>query len=253
MAVYTIELYRLIQSGYDVGMQDYQLPSFLTTPESQAAWREQLNKAIIDNFYFDEICCLPPDRWKRLFNNTLNLKMLYYSRMYDALSANWSFDSGSTLEEIITDTGTIKDTGTIARTYTDARTGTDTVTDSGTDTSTYTGYGLQVASDTPAALLNVENQIEDNTYASAASKNSIQNTSENKKGTSTKTEYGNNLKHDGTDTNDLTKATDMERKRTTKGVNGKSSAELFMNYQKALVNVNEMLFNELRECFMGVY
>ena len=48
MAVYTIELDRLLQStDFDSGLFDYPVPSFLTTPEEQNAWREALNKKII--------------------------------------------------------------------------------------------------------------------------------------------------------------------------------------------------------------
>ena len=45
MAVYTIELGRLIDTGYDIGMDTYPVPSFVTDP---AAWRKQLNQKIIN-------------------------------------------------------------------------------------------------------------------------------------------------------------------------------------------------------------
>ena len=53
MAVYTIELDRLLQAtDFDIGLSDYPVPSFLTTVEEQNAWREALNKKIISHYRF---------------------------------------------------------------------------------------------------------------------------------------------------------------------------------------------------------
>ena len=39
MAVYTIELGKLIQSGYDIGLNDYPVPSYLSTEDEKNQFR----------------------------------------------------------------------------------------------------------------------------------------------------------------------------------------------------------------------
>lgn len=89
MATYTIELGKLLTlDGFDIGMKDYPLPSFLHSAGDMQTWREALNQKIINHYYFNEICCLPPDRFKLFLNITLNEKMPYFNLLYDAMAEN---------------------------------------------------------------------------------------------------------------------------------------------------------------------
>lgn len=229
MAVYTIELDTLIKSGYDIGLTDYPLPSYLTTEDEKARFRDALNKKIIAHYRFNEICCIPPDRFKHFLNTTMNEIMPVKNLLYDALAENWKFYTGGKLQEDIEHTDDNK------REL--AKSGVDTVG----NISNNNGYVLNVASDTPGQMLNIETDIANNTYASAANKNkstgsstSTDTTTYNSKDTDTYTGTGN-------------------RHRTVTGLNGKSYAELFKEYQSSLRNIDMEVIQALGNCFMSVF
>lgn len=229
MAVYTIELDTLIKSGYDIGLTDYPLPSYLTTEDDKARFRDALNKKIIAHYRFNEICCIPPDRFKHFLNTTMNEIMPVKNLLYDALAENWKFYTGGKLQEDIEHTDDNK------REL--AKSGVDTVG----NISSNNGYVLNVASDTPGAMLNIETDIANNTYANTANKNkstgsstSTDTTTYNSKDTDTYTGTGN-------------------RHRTVTGLNGKSYAELFKEYQGSLRNIDMEVIQALGDCFMSVF
>lgn len=229
MAVYTIELDTLIKSGYDIGLTDYPLPSYLTTEEEKARFRDALNKKIIAHYRFNEICCIPPDRFKHFLNTTMNEIMPVKNLLYDALAENWKFYTGGKLQEDIEHADDNK------REL--AKSGVDTVG----NISSNNGYVLNVASDTPGAMLNIETDIANNTYANTANKNkstgsstSTDTTTYNSKDTDTYTGTGN-------------------RHRTVTGLNGKSYAELFKEYQDSLRNIDMEVIQALSGCFMSIF
>ena len=229
MAVYTIELDTLIKSGYDIGLTDYPLPSYLTTEDEKARFRDALNKKIIAHYRFNEICCIPPDKFKHFLNTTMNEIMPVKNLLYDALAENWKFYTGGKLQEDIEHADDNK------REL--AKSGVDTVV----NISSNNGYVLNVASDTPGAMLNIETDIANNTYANTANKNkstgsstSTDTTTYNSKDTDTYTGTGN-------------------RHRTVTGLNGKSYAELFKEYQGSLRNIDMEVIQALGDCFMSVF
>ena len=229
MAVYTIELDTLIKSGYDIGLTDYPLPSYLTTEDEKVRFRDALNKKIIAHYRFNEICCIPPDRFKHFLNTTMNEIMPVKNLLYDALAENWKFYTGGKLQEDIEHADDNK------REL--AKSGVDTVG----NISSNNGYVLNVASDTPGQMLNIETDIANNTYASAANKNkstgsstSTDTTTYNSKDTDTYTGTGN-------------------RHRTVTGLNGKSYAELFKEYQGSLRNIDMEVIQALGDCFMSIF
>ena len=229
MAVYTIELDTLIKSGYDIGLTDYPLPSYLTTEDEKVRFRDALNKKIIAHYRFNEICCISPDRFKHFLNTTMNEIMPVKNLLYDALAENWKFYTGGKLQEDIEHADDNK------REL--AKSGVDTVG----NISSNNGYVLNVASDTPGAMLNIETDIANNTYANTANKNkstgsstSTDTTTYNSKDTDTYTGTGN-------------------RHRTVTGLNGKSYAELFKEYQGSLRNIDVEVIQALGDCFMSVF
>lgn len=237
MAVYTIELGKLIQSGYDIGLNDYPVPSYLSTKDEKNQFRNALNKKIIDHYIFDEICCTAPDRFKQLLNNTMREIMPVKNLLYDALAENWKFYTGGKLQEDITHSDD--------NTRELSKSGVDTVSNITTSNSSNNGYVLNVGSDTPGQMLNIETDIANNTYASNANKNK-----------STGSSTGNSTSTDTTTYN--SKDTDTytgtgNRHRTVTGLNGKSYAELFKEYQSSLRNVDMEVIQALAECFMSIY
>lgn len=237
MAVYTIELDTLIKSGYDIGLTDYPLPSYLTTEDEKERFRDALNKKIIAHYRFNEICCIPPDRFKHFLNTTMNEIMPVKNLLYDALAENWKFYTGGKLQEDIEHADDNK------REL--AKSGVDTVGNITNNSSSNSGYVLNVSSDTPGAMLNIETDIANNTYANNANKNKSNGTTT---GNSTSTDT---TTYNSKDTDTYTGT--GKRHRTVTGLNGKSYAELFKEYQDSLRNIDMEVIQAIGSCFMSVF
>lgn len=253
MSTYTIELGKLLTlDGFDIGMNDYPLPSFLNSAENKKAWREALNKKIINHYYFNEICCLPPDRFKIFLNNTLNEKMPYFNMLYDAMAEKWQFYTGGTLTEVIKADGTSSDNGTKTGTDVLARSGVDSTVNSSTQSQNSDSFNLAVSSDTPGQMLNIETDIANNTYANNAVKQKNNGTfSGNSNSTDTTT-------YNSKETTTLDEHTTADRQhndnrnRTVSGLNNKSYAELFKEYSESVRNLDLEVIDSLKDCFMGI-
>lgn len=253
MATYTIELGKLLTlDGFDIGMRDYPLPSFLKSAGDMQAWREALNQKIINHYYFNEICCLPPDRFKFFLNNSLNERMPYFNMLYDAMAEKWQFYTGGTLTEVIKDDGTSSDNGTKTGTDVLARSGVDTTNNSSLQNQNSDSFNLAVSSDTPGQMLNIESDIANNTYANNAVKQKNKGTfSGNSNSTDTTT-------YNSKETTAFDEQTTADRKhndnrnRTVSGLNNKSYAELFKEYSESVRNLDLEVIESLKDCFMGI-
>lgn len=253
MATYTIELGKLLTlDGFDIGMKDYPLPSFLHSAGDMQAWREALNQKIINHYYFNEICCLPPDRFKFFLNNTLNEKMPYFNMLYDAMAEKWQFYTGGTLTEVIKADGTSSDNGKKTGTDVLARSGIDTTNNSSLQNQNSDSFNLAVSSDTPGQMLNIESDIASNTYANNAVKQKNKGTfSGNSNSTDTTT-------YNSKETTTLDEHTTADRQhndnrnRTVSGLNNKSYAELFKEYSESVRNLDLEVIDSLKDCFMGI-
>lgn len=253
MATYTIELGKLLTlDGFDIGMKDYQLPSFLHSAGDMQAWREALNQKIINHYYFNEICCLPPDRFKFFLNNTLNEKMPYFNMLYDAMAEKWQFYTGGTLTEVVKADGTSSDNGTKTGTDVLARSGIDTTNNSSLQNQNSDSFNLAVSSDTPGQMLNIESDIANNTYANNAVKQKNKETSSGNSNSTDTTTYNSK------ETTTLDEHTTADRQhndnrnRTVSGLNNKSYAELFKEYSESVRNLDLEVIDSLKDCFMGI-
>ncbi len=126
--------------------------------------------------------------------------------MYEALDTNWKFNTGSDFSEVIEENSKLNSAAT-GKTSANA-----------TGNSSSNGYSLQVNSDTPGQLLNVESEIEANTYASSASKN--------------KSIASGNTQSDSATSSESSGNTTGERSltRTKRGTPYRSNASLYKEY-----------------------
>lgn len=253
MATYTIELGKLLSlEGFNIGLQDYPLPNYLNSAGERENFRNALNQKIINHYQFNEICCLPPDRFKVFLNNTMNEKMPYFNLLYDAMAEKWKFYTGGTLNEVVT--GNASDNSTYNRESTDtlSRSGEDTTSSVSNQTNTSNDYNLAVTSDTPGQMLNIESDIAANTYASNATKQKSNSNSSNIGNTNDTTKYGSTdtTTRAGKDTD--TKQHNDNMNRTVSGLNGKSYAELFREYSESIRNLDLEVINSVKDCFMGI-
>ncbi len=253
MATYTIELGKLLTlDGFDIGMKDYPLPSFLHSAGDMQTWREALNQKIINHYYFNEICCLPPDRFKLFLNNTLNEKMPYFNLLYDAMAEKWKFYTGGTLNEVIKADGTSSDNGTKTGTDVLARSGIDTTNNSSLQNQNSDSFNLAVSSDTPGQMLNIESDIANNTYANNAVKQKNKGTYSGNSNSTDTTTYNSKETTTFDEHTTADRQHNDNRNRTVSGLNNKSYAELFKEYSESVRNLDLEVIDSLKDCFMGI-
>ena len=239
MATHTIELRHLLQTGYDIGLADYPIPNF-----ADEAWRKALNDKIVKHYYFREICDVP-DRFKHYLNMTMNEIMPVKVKLYEALADDFSYNTGVSFKEIYQYTH--KETGTRNGDSESIVKG--TTTDSETSNDSSNSYSLNVGSTTPGKLLNVENEIEANTYASNAVKQKG-NDSSNSKSDSTTTQ---NSTTSTNTTDESENGKEANYVKTIEGVYGKAAFQLFNEYAESIRNIDLEVIDALATCFMGIY
>lgn len=83
MSEYTISLYNLIKSGFDIGMKDYAI--------FNEEYRPILNNAIVMHYLMREICYQNPEYWKIKFNQRLDMIMRNkYNALYKLKETNFN-------------------------------------------------------------------------------------------------------------------------------------------------------------------
>lgn len=220
MAVFTIELGELIESGFD--------PGFNTYPIFDEAYRERLNTLIYNRYRLREIGVTPPARFAFFFNRKMNEIMPYYNKFYEsaAIEFNPLFTSDISTEG--TTTGTASGVGERKS----SNEGNTKATSDNTDKSRV------IFSNTPQMQLS--NQED---YASTA--------------TDSQSASGNVTFQDATNlTVDTSKNDDQsmtEYITRTAGYSGVNAGEQLERYRASLVNVDLMVLDELRELFMQLW
>ena len=277
MSKYTTELRYLIESGFDIGLKDY--------PIFDENYREPLNRKIINHYYFREIGMETAELFKRYLNNTMREIMPYYNQLYksELLEFNPFYNVDKTVtadknNNSVSDfVGNIsgKNTQTADTENTQTNNGKQQTTTAATSTgesvgnSTTTNKNKNVSSDTPQGFLSI-NSIENETYASAAEMGNAESIN-NSKATSNNAENGitdqttaDETKATGNSKSNATTETDTANKTTSNDfenyishVIGKSEgetySEMLMKFRETFLNIDMMIIDELKTCFMMIY
>lgn len=277
MSKYTTELRYLIESGFDIGLKDY--------PIFDENYRESLNQKIINHYYFREIGFETAELFKRYLNNTMNEIMPYYNQLFksELLEFNPFYNVDKTVtadknNNSVSDfVGNIsgKNTQTADTENTQTNNGKQQTTTAATSTgesvgnSTTTNRNKNVSSDTPQGFLSI-NSIENETYASAAEMGNAESIN-NSKATSNNAENGitdqttaDETKATGNSKSNATTETDTANKTTSNDfenyishVIGKSEgetySEMLMKFRETFLNIDMMIIDELKTCFMMIY
>ena len=229
MAVYTTELRRLIENGFNLGLDDY--------PIFDEEYRAVLNKKIIDHYYFCEIGFETAGLFKFQLNTKMREIMPYYNKLY--LSEQLEFNPLRDFDETTEETRNRKANTEVEASATDSTTssGSSSGTASNSDTTTSSAQSLTVNSDTPQAMLNTAS-IQANEYASSAQKAEDSST--------------------GTSTGSSTQSTDSQVDDIiTRHYYGygksKGPAQLLEEYRRTFLNIDMMIIKELEELFMMIY
>ena len=277
MSKYTTELRYLIENNFDIGLKTY--------PIFDENYREVLNTKIINHYFFREIGMETAELFKRYLNTTMCEIMPYYNQLYksELLEFNPFYNVDKTItadknNNSVSDfIGNItgKNTQTADSENTQTNNGKQQTTTAATSTgesignSTTTNINKNVSSDTPQGFLSI-NSIENETYASAAEMGNAESIN-NSKATSNNAENGttdqttaDESKAKGTTKSNATTATDTENKTTSTDfenyvshVIGKSEgetySEMLMKFRETFLNIDMMIIDELKTCFMMIY
>ena len=277
MSKYTTELRYLIENNFDIGLKDY--------PIFDENYREPLNRKIINHYYFREIGFETAELFKRYLNNTMREIMPYYNPLFksELLEFNPFYNVDKTLtadknNNSVSDfVGNIsgKNTQTADTENTQTNNGKQQTTTAATSTgesvgnSTTTNKNKNVSSDTPQGFLSI-NSIENETYASAAEMGNAESIN-NSKATSNNAENGitdqttaDETKATGNSKSNATTETDTANKTTSNDfenyishVIGKSEgetySEMLMKFRETFLNIDMMIIDELKTCFMMIY
>ena len=245
MAIYTTELRRLIESGFDIGLHDY--------PIFDESYRDILNQKIINHYYMCEIGAETAGLFKHYLNTKMAEIMPYYNKLY--LSERIEFDPmrdfDETTDESRTKTGKTETAGEAHETT--ATTGATQGTATNTDSTTASSSSLSVSSDTPQGFLNTTD-IENNHYATAAEKSEESSTGSSTGSSSTGSQYSDNKSGDAASSSTTdTLVDDVITKHYLGYGKSKAPSELLKLYRETFLNIDMMIINELQDLFMMIF
>lgn len=184
-------------------------------PIYDESYRLTFENKLIRHFYFHEINITSIGRWKFMLREKLNLIMPVYNKMYEAVAIKYDPLIDTQMHE----------------TYTRNNNLTSDSSTNGNVTQKDTSNNSQVYSDLPQTTLHGGDYATNSTQNEGTA-NSTQNASQTANATSNNKET---YEHDNT------------------GFSSRSQQALLMEYYESLRNVDEMVFNELRELFMLIY
>lgn len=217
MAKYTVELGKLIETGFDLGLDKY--------PIFDETYRRHLNNKILHHYWMREIGFETAELFKRYLNDTLNEIMPYYNQLYrsELLEFNplYNVDKTETGQTILngnTDTTNSSDDSGHGKVKTD---------------------NTNVFSDTPQGQLTI-GSIKGNVYATTASIDDDQNESWSE---------GHASSTGNVKTDDVT-----DFLRHIVGKEGSASySKLLQEYRETFLNIDMMIIQDLRDLFMQIY
>ena len=257
MSKYTAELGELIENGVDIGLKSY--------PIWYEEYREELNKKIIDHYYFREIGFETVGRFIHALNTKMNEIMPYYIKLYETTLLKYDpLEVVNYKEEYTLNRDNSKDTSsTLDNTETGKSVGNGTVkgnskVDSNVQT-TLNDNSKNVENDTPQSPLPTES-IDNFTHASKITYN---------KNDSTNNQDSHSTSEDNTTTttnSDLTntlesKASNNEKElqveTMTKHIKGNytstSYQALIQKEREIILNIDLKIINDLQELFMSIW
>lgn len=241
MSKYTIVLYQLLDTGFDIGLNDY--------PIYNEAYRNVLNKKIIDHYAFWEIGFETPTMFKMRLNTKMREIMPYYNRLYNLNLAQILGINNVNMDETHTTTNVgSSDNKQSTQSNTDATSKKTGTLDS---TTSDDGKNRSVGSSLPQSLVTVTD-IEGGLYASDATiSDSSNTTSVNDSTTNNSTD---NSSTTGT-ANSTTQATNTEEfTKNLMGMDGKLYPIEAWNLLTAkIVDIDLMIIDQLSEMFMNVW
>lgn len=209
------------------------------------AHKEELEKKILNNFYFREIGFETYGLWKNRLQNKLNIIMPYYSKMYTTID----LDFGPFDEVDLTKVTTTSNNGTSTNNKSQSSTGTGHNEYQDTNTTTANTNGINALNDTPQGQV-VWDEVTDLKYVTKVTKDDGHSD-----GTATGSGH-NDSENTLTTTNQESGTTENNgsvNEHISGKQSGKSKSELLQEYRSSIINIDNMILEELEPLFMQVW
>lgn len=242
MADFTIEVSTLLTANFDFGLDTY--PIFSET------YRDSLNGKILDFYKYHEIGWEDSSRFKHRLNSKLNEGMPLFNKLYQSelLTINplLSFSRTNTASGENTANSTGTNTGSNTRNTTAEQ----TLTNETAQNNSMKTTDKNIDSDTPQGMLSIAN-IETSVFASKANIGDQSVTQTNG------TDVQENMDRVDSETGTSTAAIENDTTATFNNTETDSGydrplAELLNLYRTTFLNVDMLVIESLRECFMGI-
>lgn len=262
MAMYTIELRTLINDyGYRL-FDDY---AFYTDDKKVKA---EFEKLFIETFYFHEIGCETPERFKWMLKAKLNLIMPYYKQLYQTewMQVNKDMMNSKDLTETTTHTLTSHLSGTQEHQGSSEshsqiegsgeETSTSTAKTEGSGEGTTNGTELESALENGVPQVHLETDLTRKTQSTGNNTSSSQATSESSSTTSATSQSttSDNISNESSMTNQQQNQLEETTTFTSKGDIGiQTPAYAIAEWRKVLININQMIIEECNDLFMKLY
>lgn len=208
-------------------------------PIYDESYRSAFEDKLIRHFYFHEINITSIGRWKFMLREKLNLIMPVYNKMYEAVEIKYDPFIDTQMHE------TYIRQNNLTSNSSNNTDGTQNVTNNLTSdkTGTQSGTGSNVYSDLPQTTLHGGD------YATNSTQTEDSATTKDTQTDNSTSNSINTIKQNSNATTDNTE----KYVHDNAGFSSRSQQELLMQYYDALRNVDEMVFNELRDLFMLIY
>ena len=221
--------------------------------------KRDLEKSILSDYYYREICCDSVAKWQRLLRNRLHDIMPKYRQMFDSQMKLIASDylKPYLIEETFTEA--TENNRNRTNSLQDIRQDTSVVNNENTSTTANEGsensedYTQSKYSDTPQALMETgKDYLTNLTEENGTNETSFENTST----TSATSENTSTLNGERNTTGNESEDENKNRNYTKliKGNLGKiNNADLIKAYQNAIMNIEEAIIGELRDLFFQLY
>ena len=257
MARYTTFLKTLVESGFDIGLNEYEI--------WDENYRAVLNKKIMDHYWFREIGQETPGLFKFYLNRTMNEIMPYYNQLYETTILEYNpihnadytetHEISRTHDNVVDTTGEFDTIDTTDTTVESSSTG----SSEDTTNSTMNTNNKHIGIDTPQSALDITD-ADSVTYASEINfdkNNGITDQS----GTSTQQSSANSSS--SVENNVVNTSTG---KREDKGMNTetflrklhgnygvKTTQSMIKEERDLIINIDMQIIRDLEDCFMNVF
>ena len=231
MAQVTMELRNLLQTNFELFDFEYKFDDL--------SFKEEIEQAVIDYFYFYEIGQETADRFKHKFKTKWTRIIGYYNKLHNTTLLSYNplinYSMTEALEEL-QNTNTNQST-----TNNSESTGTSDLNN--TTTNNLTQVDESVTSDYPQQSISVGDYLNGATNSNQTNTGTVNNEG--------LTSSKDNLKQDGT----LGASTDNKRnyEKTIEGITGITYQDLIQKERDNLIRITNMIINDLKPLFILVY